>query len=570
MANKVLEMKKQLGNENLTTVSQTLKGSINEVNSSLADIEYNIKNNIGMVTNSIWTQAIQSALDNYKKVYIPYSATPYIIDDRLLISSGTTLRIHPQAVIYLANNTNTCMIRNKNMLSTDFDINIEGGIWDGNYANNTQNYSYSDKTSPLRGVAGVISMIGVAKYSIRNLVVRSGRGFGIQSCQCSNFLIENIEFVTHQRDGVHISGQNDNFIVRNIVGSTKDDFVALNAWDWYNSTPAYGNITNGLVEKLHCNHAGGCAVKVLPGGSYTIDNVNVRNVSGITNDASFKIQNDTDLETPSNTITAGSVGKLIYEKISCYAINSCNNFLLGTAIDHLEINDFNINSSQVAPFIVQKAGFITKNLILQNLKNNTAIATSQLINVLGTIENLILNGTVFNSINTGGDYFLAGVQSGGRIINLFINNSRFNQGAGILRTYAGSLACNVQMTNSYIYMLKHTFYPNTTLTIKMSNCTWDSIPATNDIVRIDQSTAVVTVYSNNCEFINSTGALPFTKVAGTIRWNGTDIPVDVSLLTPSGSDIANNNNSSLACGKGIVVRDTGNIQWKNLFTGLTL
>jgi len=75
----------------------------------------------------IWTLAIQRALDENRAVFIPYRQKPYYIDSPLRLNSGNRLLINPKAEIRLKPFTNTCMLRNKNILSGQ-DGPVKAGV----------------------------------------------------------------------------------------------------------------------------------------------------------------------------------------------------------------------------------------------------------------------------------------------------------------------------------------------------------------------------------------------------------------------------------------------------------
>ena len=102
---------------------------------------------------------------------------------------------------------------------------------------------------------------------MRNLTVRQSRAHAMQLSNCWQFLVENIIFDEHRRDGVHIHGPASYGVIHNIRGATADDFVGLNAWDWCNISPSYGPIDHVLVENVHGNPRlnGTDEVRLLPG-----------------------------------------------------------------------------------------------------------------------------------------------------------------------------------------------------------------------------------------------------------------------------------------------------------------
>ena len=70
---------------------------------------------------------------------------------------------------------------------------------------------------------------------------------------CRNFIIQDIEFKDVNRDGIHVEGPAYDGLIRDIRGRTGDDMIALNAWDWTNSSLTFGSIYNVIVEDIKCD-----------------------------------------------------------------------------------------------------------------------------------------------------------------------------------------------------------------------------------------------------------------------------------------------------------------------------
>ena len=236
------------------------------------------------VTAKVWNAAIAACLDQHGSVYLPAADAPYYLDGPIVLKSGQRLSADRLAEIRLKPNTNTCMVRNEHVISgrqqalpadrqLDTDIAIEGGIWTTLATSRTQNNgntrAWSDRGhNNVPGSYGLFLLENVARVRVRNLVIREGKVFGMHLSGISNFLVENIRFEEHGRDGVHINGPASYGLVRNIHGVTRDDLVALNAWDWLDSTPSFGPISHVFVAGVTGAPAGAGAadaIRLLPG-----------------------------------------------------------------------------------------------------------------------------------------------------------------------------------------------------------------------------------------------------------------------------------------------------------------
>jgi hypothetical protein len=232
------------------------------------------------VTGEIWTAAIQACIDRHQAAFLPARAEPYYLDGPIVLRSGCRLLADPKAEFRLKPGTNTCMVRNANLvngqdrplpdtLQPDVNIVVEGGIWTtlrtATQAFNGNPRGRADQADSIPGAHGMLLFNNVRGLLVRGVTIRQGTPFGLQLAAVSHFLIEGITFADHHRDGVHLLGLCKDGIVRHIRGVTYDDFVALNAWDWKNYSTAFGPIERILVEDIRGTDEGAASLRLLPG-----------------------------------------------------------------------------------------------------------------------------------------------------------------------------------------------------------------------------------------------------------------------------------------------------------------
>jgi len=327
------------------------------------------------VSAKIWTKAIQAALDENKSVYIPYTGEPYYIDAPLVIKSGCSLKVDPNAEIRLRPGINTCMLRNEHQVGgqegavdlpsdCDKDIVIEGGIWTTlattvNESNGNVNGG-PDSNNALHG-HGVILMNRVRQVWVKNLVIKESRPHGVQFCNATEFLVENIQFVDHRRDGVHINGPASYGVIRNVRGVTGDDMIALNAWDWKNTVMTFGPIHHMLVEKVDAGISTSdfrAEIRFLGGTKHypdgktldcDIENCVVRDIKGI---RTFKMYDQPNLELGRDNDFADPIGNfsnLYFSKL--FIDNSFEStFQIGSNVDGMAIDDVTLAFPTPAPY----------------------------------------------------------------------------------------------------------------------------------------------------------------------------------------------------------------------------
>lgn len=217
------------------------------------------------VTGEIWTNAINEAIKDSKHVYIPAREKPYYLDNPLILYSGSVLEADTAAELRLKPGTNTCMVRNNNIIDgqmsdiehisvPDSNIVVTGGKWttlcvrkgidNGNYLGR------SSKADFVYGTNGVFLFSNISGLKISKIQLFEYRPFAIHVSNCSNFIVSEIRILKGDKDGVHINGPASYGIIKNISGHSSDDIVALNAWDWKGSTPTFGSIHHILIENI--------------------------------------------------------------------------------------------------------------------------------------------------------------------------------------------------------------------------------------------------------------------------------------------------------------------------------
>ncbi|MFP3905170.1 MAG: glycosyl hydrolase family 28-related protein, partial [Armatimonadota bacterium] len=208
------------------------------------------------------TAAIQRALDGGEgTVVIPPGR--YTITSALSVSSGTTIRADEDALIRLADgagvHAGVFLVTNDDHGGGNEDITVEGGVWDGNCANNPRG-----EDGDMDGYTGTaINFVNVSGLTLRNLTVRNPEGFSIRLGEVQDFRVEDIRFdntiIRPNQDGVHVGGFSHRGVIRKLRAltpkTTNDDMVALNADDdverVLNLGMKRGPITDIEVEGLY-------------------------------------------------------------------------------------------------------------------------------------------------------------------------------------------------------------------------------------------------------------------------------------------------------------------------------
>lgn len=229
----------------------------------------------------IWTNAFVAALKDNEHVYIPEGL--YYIDETVVIPSNRKITAHKKAEIRLLGGVNVVMFRNEDVIDgsgriiskdepKSENISISGGLWSTEFKKRAVygTNGVIDECDSMHGVYTTMLFSGVKNLSLKNMSFKNTAAFAVQIGRAENAIIENIAFDNCFADGVHINGDVKNIAVSNITGNTEDDLIALNAYDWDNSTINNGSMQNVTVYNVTAK-----------GGSYHA----MRLQSGITSDA---------------------------------------------------------------------------------------------------------------------------------------------------------------------------------------------------------------------------------------------------------------------------------------------
>ena len=291
----------------------------------------------------IWTDALQQALLEHEIVEIPSGKAPYYIDRTVIIPSGRRIEAW-RAVLCLTPECRTLMLRNEHThdgthapidtADRDRNISIHGGCFAESQAARKgygESGRYSENNGEFFGVSTCMLFNNIDGLTLENVTFRNTAGFALQLGDAENAVFDNIWFDRCFADGLHINGGCENILARNIYGEVGDDLVALNAYDWQNSSVNFGAIRNVLCENLNLAPISRYKALRFEPGIYTYDNgesvdcslenIVVKNVQGI---KTFKMY----LQTPAYEIGSepekgdvGTVDNFFFENV-CIDLNT--------------------------------------------------------------------------------------------------------------------------------------------------------------------------------------------------------------------------------------------------------
>ncbi|MBQ3140645.1 MAG: hypothetical protein IJC25_01645 [Clostridia bacterium] len=208
-----------------------------------------------------WTAALQQALDCHQIVVIPAAEQPYLLDGTVVIPSDRHIIAEEGAVIRLVSGTEVLMLRNEHTADGTHapvttprarNISISGGVWE-ECCTQRMGYGKSGKYDAQRSFYGISTCMlfeNLDHLTLRGMTFRNCGGFAVQLGEISNVIIENIRFEGCFADGIHVNGNTKNIRISDVSGQVGDDLVALNMYDWQDSSINFGPAENVLCEDL--------------------------------------------------------------------------------------------------------------------------------------------------------------------------------------------------------------------------------------------------------------------------------------------------------------------------------
>jgi len=291
---------------------------------------------------NVWTAALQKALDEHEIVRIPSREEPYFIDGVVTVPSNRRIEAKG-ATIRLVNGVRTLLLRNRNAAdgslapiakgTRDCNIAVIGGRWE-DWSSHRLGYGGSGRfglgprqKGSFYGVSTLFYFGNADCVWVSDVTFSHCSAFAVQAGDGIGHVYEQIRFDHCFADGIHLNGNLERVWCRDLRGKVGDDLVALNAYDWLNSSVNFGPQRAIVCEDLELQLKDGQgypAIRILPAKyryadgtvvDCSIRDIVFRRVKGIT---TFKMY----LQTPCYEIgkepewgEVGSGGNLHFEDL---------------------------------------------------------------------------------------------------------------------------------------------------------------------------------------------------------------------------------------------------------------
>ena len=237
------------------------------------------------------TLALQEMLDKKGIITIERPGT-YLISKTLIIHSDTRLVCAPGVILLAAPYSKCALIENEHFADAsakDYNIEILGGIWDGNCDNMGLDAVYEalhredDPYSPSLFKGKLLRFAHVDHISLEKLTVKNPVSYGIQIAASRGFVVRDIYFDYNWHfgttDGVHINGPSCDGVIENLYGTTNDDMVSLTTIDESHAEISMGEISNISIRNVSAKN-GYSGIRLLSAGNFAIKRIHICGVYG--------------------------------------------------------------------------------------------------------------------------------------------------------------------------------------------------------------------------------------------------------------------------------------------------
>lgn len=232
--------------------------AVSRLTDSVVLTEYR-KLTIEGIHGTIWTKALQTALDEHEIVIIPASQHIYWLDGTIIVpsnrrieASGATIRLVPEFPYIMMCNKHIHDGTRAPIDTSDRDMNISihGGNWEESCTVRGKRRLNAEHGKNFKGVQTCMLFNNLDHLTITDVTFAHATSFCVQIGDLTDGVFENFNFISCYADGLHVNGNCENLYVKNFRGHVGDDLVALNMYDWIGSSINYGPANNIYCENI--------------------------------------------------------------------------------------------------------------------------------------------------------------------------------------------------------------------------------------------------------------------------------------------------------------------------------
>lgn len=302
----------------------------------------------------------------------------------IMLPSNCKFELGGETRLKLASANSSYLIRNDDPINGNVNIEVCGGIWDGNGGGNGSNQP-ADYSALAQGWYGMVMWFeNITDLYVHDCVLADPGIWACHGTKLTRALWEQIHFDDIHRDGVHHCGTNTDITVRGITGTTEDNTIAFSSsqgtyFDGYffyaDGTPLEGNQQNIRVQDCTFTECDG-PVAIFGKSDHTIKNIQITGLRGSTST----------------------------DSLACIAVANYPSIGSGLNVEGLVISDIDVQTDAAEPVIaIYDTG--VKDLAISNVRVSGgsigAVVSGSAMNSL-TIDNIYGN-TTGNILQLGND-----------------------------------------------------------------------------------------------------------------------------------------------------------------------
>ncbi|OFY54430.1 MAG: hypothetical protein A2X22_09975 [Bacteroidetes bacterium GWF2_49_14] len=405
------------------------------------------------------TNEIQSILDKALET----GNLHFIMDGAALIRginihSNTTIEcLNSSCGFFLAAQSNRSVIQNANLNKTgerrDKNITLQGGTYNQNCKNQVHHLTEQGKEIWVIGM----EFYGVENLTVRDVTIRDQRTFAMLVANWYRVNMENISIElpgymqAENQDGIHFWGPGQYLTMRNIQGTSGDDFIALAP----DENDSVSSITDVLIDGVFLNNADQ-GIRLLSRDDGRLDRVIIKNVTGTYRSFGFYIN-------PFFEGKGGNFGSIVFDTINLqhskpnYTYTTPFLFRLGGRIESLILKNIIHHNPSDARSILdvgwpnsEPKNTCIKSLVVDGLhvyETDNKASNASYIKIMAEVGNMVVRDVeIVRSSESEQKGCLIETFNTGKINTLFMNSIYANRINSLLLNN-GSEIETVQLNN---------------------------------------------------------------------------------------------------------------------------
>lgn len=478
------------------------------------------------------TTALNALLASAAGKYVKgVPGSTYAVSAPLSVPSGTTLDM-TGCTVALKNNTGSTLLKNSDYAGGNSDVTIIGGTWDGLYGRGANYNGVSDQNQQ-----HAMDFRNVTRLTIRSTRHIDATKYAIRIANARQVTVRDVYFSTHS-DGLHMHGPIAGADIRNLSGSTGDDFLAIGNSDFAAYDPgSTGDCTDILIDGLYPTACTGNIVHPFTSTGFVISDLAIRNLYGAKTGASNFI-----VSLDASAANGGTMRRVLVENIQTSTTSNAPLVRTYNA-DDVTIRDVRMRSNpgNTDMIRVESASTVAR-LVIDGVTDMQARATSGLVKINGTVTDLIVSRVQASLAAAGRLFSLTGAVTRASLSDVQATGVKSGDYGVLIGTSASGVL--LKMANWQLNNIEYPIWCQTTAEVDFLGVDFTACTAT---VFLDGASAAPTVKGAGIKSAPTFRSVQ-SNSTGTLRSKSIDFPQDLvrTEIAKNAGDLVYNTNASAA------------------------